>query len=244
LIDASNEQQDATDWFPGDDLLSPIARRRGLPIGNQTSQFLGNVYLDPLDRFIKETLRVKHYIRYVDDFVLLAEDKATLWEWKQELDAFLMKELRLRVHPRKYVIQPVAQGTAFLGQRVFPTHRRVLPASGRRFTVNLRRMARGYQQGQLTLPTIGQRIAAWLGHAKQADSFGLRRAVLSPIKFTRAPLRQTAAPGTTTTRTTSVAPTGTGISPPRGTTTTVSVCLPQHPFRAMRTAKLGVVHPQ
>ena len=188
ILDNSNEQVDATDWFPGDTLLSPLERRRGLPIGNQTSQFLGNVYLDPLDHFLKDTLGVKRYIRYVDDFVLLADDKATLWEWKRELDGFLARHLRLRVHTHKHFVAPVTEGIAFLGYRVFPTHARLLPASSRRFAKLLPRLARAYAKRQVLLPKVKQRIAAWLGHATHADTFGLRTALFSPVRFMRAPM--------------------------------------------------------
>jgi RNA-directed DNA polymerase len=67
LIDHSNPQEETADYFPGDDLFTPLTRRRGLPIGNQTSQFFANVALDPLDHFIKEELGCRRYIRYVDD---------------------------------------------------------------------------------------------------------------------------------------------------------------------------------
>jgi len=67
IIDGSNPQEPVTMWFPGDDLLTPSERRRGLPIGNQTSQFFANAYLDPLDHFLKDESGVKGYVRYVDD---------------------------------------------------------------------------------------------------------------------------------------------------------------------------------
>ncbi len=228
IIDSSNLQQEAIDWFLGDDLLSPLHRRRGLPIGNQTSQFLGNVYLDALDHFIKETLQVRRYIRYVDDFVLLADDKATLWEYKTRLDAFLAENLRLRVHAYKHLVQPVTQGTAFLGYRVFPTHRRILPASGYRFARRLRRMSMAYAQGRLTLPKVKQRVAAWIGHAQNANTFRLRYSLLSQVQFIRATAGQGAAPGGTTTRRTSAALTATGTGRASGTTTGAFASSPQH----------------
>jgi len=78
LIDNSNEQPPAVFHFPGDDLLSPLSRRRGLPIGNLTSQFFANWFLNPFDQFVKNTLRVKRYVRYVDDFALFSDDRAVL----------------------------------------------------------------------------------------------------------------------------------------------------------------------
>ena len=79
IIDHSNPQDPVLMWFPGDDLFTPIERRRGLPLGNQTSQFFANVYLDPLDHFVTDRLGLS-YVRYVDDFLVFADDKRRLHE--------------------------------------------------------------------------------------------------------------------------------------------------------------------
>lgn len=68
IIDRSNEQDPVLHYFPGDTLLTPNERRKGLPIGNLTSQFFANCYLNGLDHFVKEDLKAKCYLRYVDDF--------------------------------------------------------------------------------------------------------------------------------------------------------------------------------
>ena len=98
---------------------------RGLPIGNLTSQFFANVYLDDLDQFIKHRLRAQHYVRYVDDFVLLHRDPAQLNAWRTEIEAFLETRLRLRLNPTKTILQPVHRGIDFVGQVIAP-HRRTL----------------------------------------------------------------------------------------------------------------------
>ena len=69
IIDNSNEQETVIDYFPGDDLLTPLERKRGLPIGNLTSQFFANIYLNGLDHFIKEVIRTPKYVRYVVDIL-------------------------------------------------------------------------------------------------------------------------------------------------------------------------------
>ena len=79
IIDHSNPQDSVPMWFPGDNLFTPTERRRGLPLGNQTSQFFANVYLDPLDHFVTDRLGMS-YVRYVDDFLVFAEDKRRLHE--------------------------------------------------------------------------------------------------------------------------------------------------------------------
>ena len=89
IIDASNAQEEVQAWFPGDDLLAPAARRKGLPIGNLTSQWLANLYLAPLDRFAKQTLCAPGYVRYCDDFCLFADTPATAMDWIAETRRFL-----------------------------------------------------------------------------------------------------------------------------------------------------------
>ena len=84
----------------GDDLLSPITRRRGLPIGNLTSQFWANVYLDPLDQFVKRQQKCAAYLRYVDDLLLFGRDKATLHAWRAEVIDFAAG-LRLTFHEER-----------------------------------------------------------------------------------------------------------------------------------------------
>ena len=90
------EQEYEMVWFPGDDLFA-ICRPRGLPIGNLTSQFWSNCYLDPLDHFIKRELRCHAYLRYVDDMALLSDSTQELWEWKSAIVKRL-ESLRLTVH--------------------------------------------------------------------------------------------------------------------------------------------------
>ncbi len=95
----------------------------GLPIGSLTSQFFANVYLNELDQFVKHSLKVRGYVRYVDDFVLLADDPQTLLGWKAGIERFLHERLRLELHPGKVVLQRCAQGIDFLGCIVHPHHR-------------------------------------------------------------------------------------------------------------------------
>jgi retron-type reverse transcriptase len=104
---------------------------RGLPIGNLSSQFFANVYLDALDQFVKHRLSAKHYIRYVDDFVLLHESPQWLNAARAEIEAFLPEALAVRLNPTKTILQPVERGIDFVGQVIKPW-RRIL----RRRTLN------------------------------------------------------------------------------------------------------------
>ena len=95
------------------------AEGKGMPLGNLTSQFFANVYLNELDYFIKHCLRAKYYARYVDDFVVLHASKPQLENWKGQIDAFLKRELGLELHPEKSRIISLSSGVDFVGYRNF-----------------------------------------------------------------------------------------------------------------------------
>ncbi len=184
IIDSSNPQEPVVDYFPGDDLFSPTERRKGIPIGNLTSQFFANVYLNGFDHFVKRTLGGKAYIRYTDDFVLLSNDKSDLHAAKDEIATHLAG-LRLKLHPRKSQIFPVSQGTCFLGYRIFTTHRRLKVPNVHRARRRLRRLQADYANGRVSLAQVSQSVQSWVAHAAHADTYGLRQHVLGGVAFRR-----------------------------------------------------------
>lgn len=103
----------------------------GLPLGNLTSQLLVNIYMNRFDQFVKHRLKVKYYIRYADDFVILSNDKDYLWELAPKIADFLEEELKLSLHPDKLFVKTSASGVDFLGWAHFPD-RRVLRTSTKR----------------------------------------------------------------------------------------------------------------
>lgn len=165
--------------FPGDDLFA-VNRPRGLPIGNQTSQFWANVYLNPLDQFVKHTLRCKGYVRYVDDFLLFADDKVTLHRWRTELYDYL-STLRLTLHERRAQPSPAGQGIPFLGFTVFPDHRRLKRSKGIAYRRHLRTLWRRYQAGAISREVGHASVMAWLGHIRHGDTRGLRERMFRKI---------------------------------------------------------------
>jgi retron-type reverse transcriptase len=181
----SNPQEAVQDWFAGDELFAPTERRRGLPIGNQTSQFFANVYLDPLDHFVKDRLRLPGYVRYVDDFLVFADDKHQLAGVRHNLSHFL-ERLRLRLHPTKSTIFPTSQGIAFLGYRVFRSHRELAKDNVWRFRRRLQVMQKRYARGRLSWPEVSSRVMSWIGHARQADTLRLRKRLFAEHPFRRA----------------------------------------------------------
>ena len=98
-------------------------RIKGLPLGNLTSQLLVNVYMNEFDQFAKKKLKVKCYIRYADDFIILSENKNELSILLRYIVAFLKEKLKLDLHPDKVFIKTIASGVDFLGWVHFPKHR-------------------------------------------------------------------------------------------------------------------------
>lgn len=160
----------------------------GLPIGNLTSQLWANVYLHELDIFVKETLQVRRYIRYMDDFVIVHHDKKFLQGLRVVIENFLAQKLKLRLN-NKTQIFPVGtkHGRAldFLGYRMWTTHRRLRRESVKRMAKRMEQMRKQYARGEISHPDIQRRIASWLGHAKHAESYTIRRLVLGKTVFKR-----------------------------------------------------------
>jgi len=170
-------------WFPGDDLWAGH-RHRGLPIGNLTSQFWANVCLNLFDHFVKRELRCKAYLRYVDDFLLFADDKEMLWRWRAALIERLAC-LRLVLHEARCHPRPVTEGIPFLGFIVFPTHRRLKQCKGIRYRRRLKHLLASYQAGETELDQVHASVRGWVNHVHYGDTWGLRRAMLSSIHIPR-----------------------------------------------------------
>ncbi|MFZ1767686.1 MAG: reverse transcriptase domain-containing protein [Caldilinea sp.] len=163
-------------YFPGDDLLAAL-RPRGLPIGNLTSQFWANVYLDRLDHFVKRELKCPAYLRYVDDFLLFADDKPTLWAWRRAIIDYLAG-LRLTLHEARCHPQPVTEGIPFLGFVVYPDHRLLKRRKGIAYRRRLRVLVGDYRARRIPLARVTASVQGWVNHARYADTYGLRKALL------------------------------------------------------------------
>jgi hypothetical protein len=168
--------------FPGDDPsrgsgqgLFAALRPRGLPIGNLTSQFWANVYLNPFDHYVKRQLRVKGYLRYVDDLLFFADSKSALWEWKAAIEQ-RMAHLRLTVHPGTHP-RPVGEGYPFLGFTIYPQKRRLKRRKGLYYKRKLRALLLAYQAGELPLEQVTASVQGWANHARYGNTVGLRKAI-------------------------------------------------------------------
>lgn len=134
---------------------------KGIPIGNLTSQLFANVYLNELDQFIKHQLRVRYYLRYTDDFVLLHEDPAQLQSLIPWIEQFLAGHLKLSLHPKKVILRKLSRGIDFLGYVVLP-HHRVLRTRTKRRMLN-----------RIT----PENLTSYLGMLKHCNGFRLAAAV-------------------------------------------------------------------
>ncbi len=175
IIDGSNPQELVNLMFPGDDLFTSQQRRRGLPIGNLTSQLFGNIYLNGLDHFVKEVLRVPGYVRYVDDFALFHDDPVVLAHWRQQI-AHYLEGRRMILHPLKTSIVACAEPAEFLGLVLHGYGHRRLPESNvRRFRNRLRGLRDQWQASTIEAEAIQQRVQSWIAHAEHANTWRLRR---------------------------------------------------------------------
>jgi len=166
-------------WFPGDDLLA-AARPRGLPIGNLTSQFWANCYLDTFDQFVKRELKCPAYVRYVDDMLFFADDKRRLWTWRAAAIEFLAR-LRLTIHENSAQPRPVTEGIPFLGFIVYPDHRRLKRRKGVYFERRFRYLVAECAAGRLEFEDLDAAVQGWVNHACTGDTWGLRRAILGSV---------------------------------------------------------------
>jgi len=178
IIDGWISREDAVSYFPGDDLFTPFSRRRGLPLGNQTSQFYANVYLNPLDHFVTQELRPGCYIRYVDDFVLFGESMRALEEMKEAIEK-LLEELRIGIHAGKSRVYRCKDGIPFLGWRLSPGRTRLARRNVTALRQRLREMQREFRHGVLGHGEIRKRIQAWIGHARFGDTWRLRKQIFA-----------------------------------------------------------------
>jgi RNA-directed DNA polymerase len=174
------ESEYTPQYFPGDDLLTPLERSRGLPIGNLTSQFFANVYLHELDTFVTQELRWGAYVRYADDVLLFGNDKAELHRSRERISLFL-EQLRLVLHERKTQVYPVETGIPFLGFRLFPTYRRLKRPNLVRFKRRMRELLGQFAEGEIPFDRLQSSVSGWVAHAQHGSAYRLRQQLLGDI---------------------------------------------------------------
>ena len=147
---------------------------KGMPLGNLTSQFFANVYLNELDYFIKKELKAKYYIRYVDDFVILDNEKSILCNHKEKIDYFLKNKLNLQLHPQKSKIIKLGEQLSFLGFRIFYYHKLLKKSNLRKMRFKFYFLKEEFKEDKINYDNIYDFLEGWVAYSKQANAYKLR----------------------------------------------------------------------
>jgi RNA-directed DNA polymerase len=149
--------------------------KKGTPIGNLTSQILVNIYMNEMDQFIKNELKVKYYIRYADDFIIVYHDQIYLLNLKSKIESFLQNELKLSMHPDKVFIRKYHQGIDFLGYVILPKAIILRTKTKKRIFRKLKQKVKEYKQGKIDEKTLIQSFNSYLGVLSHANSYKLEQ---------------------------------------------------------------------
>lgn len=151
---------------------------KGLPIGNLTSQFFANVYLHPLDTYIKESLQIKSYIRYMDDFVIFSNDKSVLKHQRKEIELFLIQVLHLSLKPKATFFNQANNGLSFLGTRIFRSTVRIKRENLKRIIKGMKQRLYLLQNQKITLQSFLDSLNSSWAHLSNNQTYRLRRQIL------------------------------------------------------------------
>ena len=149
---------------------------KGMPIGNLTSQMFANLYLNELDQYCKRQLRIHYYIRYMDDVIILADDKKRLHEIKELIDTFLQERLKLNLN-KKTAIRPVSLGIEFVGYRLWPTHVKLKKASALKMKRRLKQVQELYNEGKIEFDKVNSTVQSYFGVLKHCNSYKLKNKI-------------------------------------------------------------------
>lgn len=158
-----------------------IENRKGIPLGNLTSQLFSNIYLNELDQFVKRKLRVKYYVRYVDDFVILSRDKAYLENLIGEISKFLAEKLELQLHPQKIIIGKYHKGIDFLGYVIFPHHNILRTKTKKRIFKRIRDKRFRLKSDLISETHFNQSLQSYFGILKHCQGFGIKKRICEII---------------------------------------------------------------
>ena len=152
-----------------------LNEEKGIPLGNLTSQIFANIYLNELDQFVKHKLKIKYYLRYADDFLILSETKNYLLQYINELKKYLVNELELELHPKKIISRKLNWGIDFLGYIVLPHY--ILPR-----TKTKKRMFKKLKQ-KIDSENFNQSLQSYLGYLGHASSYKIQQKLKNQVWF-------------------------------------------------------------
>ena len=162
-------------------LIETIIRSfsKGIPLGNVTSQLFANIYLNEFDQFVKHNLKEKYYLRYCDDFIILAENKKHLENLIEKLDDFLQSKLKLNLHPNKSIIRKYRQGIDFLGYVVLPHHRVLRTKTKKRIVKKIGHKFQDLKGGIISEESFNQSLQSYFGVLSHCGGYEIKRRILS-----------------------------------------------------------------
>ena len=155
----------------------------GMPIGNLTSQLFANIYMDPLDQYVKHFLKAKYYIRYADDFVFMSNNQEYLQNILTQVGCFLKEELKLTLHPNKVEICNYYLGVDFLGYVIFPKF--ILPrtTTKKRMFRKLAEKVNQVKEGRASPEALNQTLQSYLGFLSHCNGYNLSQEVKNQVLF-------------------------------------------------------------
>ncbi len=155
-------------------------KKVGMPLGNMTSQFFANIYLSDLDYFVKRRLKMKYYIRYVDDFLILHQDRKVLQDCRDKIEKYL-KNLRLELHPDKSKISPIYKGVNFLGFKIFYHYKLAKKRNVHHFYRRLSELEKKYKEREITREKFMESVEGWFAYIKWGNTYKLRKNIMNRI---------------------------------------------------------------
>ncbi len=153
----------------------------GLPLGNVTSQLFANIYLNELDQFIKHKLKIKHYLRYCDDFIILDEDRNFLEELARQINVFLAAKLKLSLHSDKIIIKKLRQGIDFLGYVVLPHYRVLRTKTKRRMLRKIENKRNNLNNNLISSESFNQSLQSYFGVLKHCCGYKIKKEINNKI---------------------------------------------------------------
>lgn len=152
--------------------------------GNFSSQYYANIYMNELDRFIKENLHIKYYTRFMDDFVLILPSKQAAKDTLDKITCFLDKNLKLKLNQKTSYFK-ASQGVNFCGYRIWKTHKLLREQSKKKMKRKLKTFEKLYKKDKIELDYVLACINSWRGHAKHCDSYNLQCRLFEDFRLTK-----------------------------------------------------------
>ena len=157
----------------------------GIPIGNLTSQLFANIYMNQFDYFVKHSLKVKHFVRYTDDFIIVSNSREYLADLVAVITKWLRSNLKLELHPNKITIHKFSQGIDFLGYTLLPKYRLLRTKTKRRIFKKLKQKVIGGKTGMVSHESANQSLSSYLGVISHANTYNLSQDLLNQFWFWR-----------------------------------------------------------